>query len=138
MRVPMILLAMTAAACAPTRPTVPADIPVDSAFELAIGQAVRVRDADATVQLVSVPEDSRCPVSPTIRCVWAGNGRVRLRVERGAQVDTLDLNTTLQPRERLAGTLNLRLVALSPEPTGDKSIPAGDYRARLVASVRAP
>jgi hypothetical protein len=61
---------------------------------------------------------------------------VRLQVERGGQIDTLDLNTTLDPREQPAGPLTIRLVALNPERTESKEIPLRDYRATLVASLR--
>ena len=134
---PMTLVALTVAACNATTPTpTPIDVRVDSTFELAIGQSVRVREPGVTIRLVSVLDDSRCPTGGQVRCVWAGNGRVRLQVERGDQTDTLDLNTMLDPRERPAGPLSIRLVALTPERTESKAIPLRDYRATLVASVR--
>ena len=135
----MALVALTAAACTATTPTpIPIDVHVDSTFELAIGQSVRLREPGVTIQLVAVLDDSRCPTGAQVRCVWAGNGRVRLQVERGDQTDTLDLNTMLDPREQPAGPLSIRLVALTPERTESKAIPLRDYRATLVASLRTP
>ena len=134
MRIPIILLASLAAACAVRTPTsVPTDARVDSAFELTIGQPVRLREPDALIQMISVPEDSRCPTD--VVCVWAGNGRVRLQVQRGGQTDTLDLNTTLDPHERVVGSLRIKLIALDPKKTQARAIPAAEYRATLVVSL---
>jgi hypothetical protein len=103
---------------------------------LAVGQSARLHAPEATIHLVAVPEDSRCPSDPRIQCVWAGNGRVRLSVESAGRIDTVDLNTTLAPREQAAGPLSIRLVSLDPQPRGTGAVPSGDYRATLLASVR--
>jgi hypothetical protein len=134
-RVRLLLFVLALAGCTPAKPTiVPADVPVDSAFDLTIGQSIRVQDPETVIRLISVPEDSRCPTSG--QCIWAGNGRVRLVVASADRADTIDLNTTLDPHERAAGQLTVRLVALNPPRTDPKAIPPADYRATLIASVR--
>ena len=81
------------------------------------------------ITFTSVEEDSRCALDVT--CVWAGNGRIALRIQHDATSLPITLNTTLEPRTREVGRHRIRLVSLEPHPRSDRPIPAGDYRVLL-------
>ena len=106
-------------------------VALDSAFELGVGQTVRLDESNTTLRMIAVTEDSRCPA--TAQCIWAGNGRVQLEIITDTRSDTGSVNTTLDPRALMAGSFTVRLVALNPEP-GTEKIPAEKYRATLVVS----
>jgi hypothetical protein len=130
----VILVAVVALGCRATSPTaVPIDVPAGQSFDLAIGESARIVALSASLTFLSVQEDSRCPVGSLILCVWEGNARVRLQVRSGDRTDTLDLNTTVEPKERFVGTLRIQLTALNPAPYDGSPIPKTSYRARLVA-----
>jgi len=122
------LLGVVVARCAGS----PTEIRLDQEFELASGATVRIAGTGQAITFESVPEDSRCPVNVT--CVWAGNARVRLRVQAENRDSIVALNTLLDPHAVVIGTVRIELKALSPETRAGAPIPAGSYRARLLVS----
>jgi hypothetical protein len=130
----MLVAALAGLGCRATSPTaVPIDVPAGQSFDLAIGESARITAPSAILTFLSVQEDSRCPVGSLILCVWEGNARVRLQVRSGDRPDTVDLNTTVAPKEIFVGTLRIQLTALNPAPYDGSPIPKASYRARLVA-----
>lgn len=77
-----------------------------------------------------VLEDSRCPKDVT--CVWAGNATVLVGIAAGSgPTHALELNTTLEPHSRDRLGVRVTLLAVTPEPESDRSIPDEEYRVRL-------
>lgn len=106
------------------------EVPVGQEFTLAVAESAVLRGPDVTVTFVGVPEDSRCPSD--VICVWAGNGKVELRIERsGGAATVVALNTTVEPREASLDGYSLQLVALEPSPVSTRRIGRDEYRARL-------
>lgn len=66
------IIFLLALACAST-----AEVPLDTAFALKVGETTTIASTDLTVTLADVA-DSRCPHGVT--CVWEGEARVTLRV----------------------------------------------------------
>lgn len=98
--------------------------------EVAFGATVAVEGL--LITFTSVDEDSRCPIDVT--CVWAGNGRIALRIQHDATTLPITLNTTVEPRAREFGRHRIHLVSLEPQPRSDRPIPPADYRVRLTVT----
>jgi hypothetical protein len=89
----------------------------------ALGQTVRVDGPRVTP--LEVLEDSRCPMNA--RCVWAGQLRLRVRIESGTG-GTIEL-TSGKPVNVADGTLEL--VKVRPDKvagTGNGAVKPADYR----------
>lgn len=110
----------------------PTEVGLDQEFELAPGAVVRVAGTSQTIAFVGVTEDSRCPAGVT--CVWAGNGKVRLRVRSADRDSSVDLNTTLEPHAATVGAIRIELKVLAPSPRAGVPIPSASYRARLLVT----
>jgi len=102
-------------------------------FDLAMGQEARIQGSAVTVRLVSVGEDSRCPVD--VQCVWAGNAVVRLSLTSTQEASKdAPLNTTLDPKSTQYGGFTIQLVGLKPAPRSGTKIADADYVATLEAT----
>jgi hypothetical protein len=104
----------------------------DGSFQLQVGD--RAQSGDFTVRFVAVPLDSRCPYD--VPCTWAGDAVVRLDLSTRHYADVVDLhlNSAQGPvSEELDGHV-VELLDLSPSALAGRSIPQGDYSARLRVS----
>ena len=100
-------------------------------FKLKAGREVRLKGAPLKIRFASVAEDSRCPQG--VDCVWSGNARVALVVEReGGPAVNVELNTHVEPKTAAAEGYELALVGLSPYPRAEEKIKPQDYAATLV------
>jgi len=100
---------------------------------LAVGQRVQVDGGAREVRFDGVPHDSRCPVD--VQCITAGNAVARLRLAcAGGDAQTVELNTTVGPKEATHAGYTVRLVTLRPEQTSGLRITPGEYRAVLQAT----
>ncbi len=93
---------------------------------------VSIDDAALRLQLLEVRNDSRCPRD--VVCVWSGNAEVFVEARQDGIVDTLRLNTNLEPRQAVTRRFLVQLVALSPEPQSGRTIDPATYRATLRVS----
>jgi len=99
--------------------------------DIAIGESTQVDGVE--IGFVAVTADSRCPTD--VVCVWAGNAAVELRVSRdGSPEETIELNSTVEPRSIEWNGVLLRLVEVRPEPISTQSIDPGDYSVRVEVS----
>lgn len=94
---------------------------------LAPGKVVEIETSGARLSFESVTNDSRCPSD--VQCVWAGNATARVRVWGGTGAPrTVELNTTVEPKQAEVDGYVLRLVALTPGPVSTTKINQADYR----------
>ncbi|MEO3758504.1 hypothetical protein ABGB19_09510 [Mycobacterium sp. B14F4] len=107
-------------------------------FTLAGGQQATIIGAPLRLRFTQVLEDSRCPTE--VECVWTGQARVAVEVERGqGRPTTVEFNTNPAPGQnrqavRSDGYL-IALQALDPYPrTPDDVATLEDYRATLLVS----
>lgn len=100
-------------------------------FTLGIGQTAEVEGLRVT--FTRVLEDSRCPVD--VVCVWAGNAKVELELALPSHGwSTVELNSTLEPKEvEFAGYL-VRYLNLEPRPKSGQPVEPRAYRLTLVVS----
>jgi hypothetical protein len=100
-------------------------------FDLRVNETAYIADTRLSVQVVAVPEDSRCPTD--VVCVWAGNARVSLALREGANTEGGDVNSTLEPRILTRLGYGVELVDVRPAPISGQAIPREGYVIRLVA-----
>lgn len=131
MRKLVLVVALAMAAC--VDPTEPAGTPAvvlaeeGEEFVLAIGGEARV-DGALVLELVGVPEDSRCPTD--VQCPWQGNATLLLRATVEGDVREVRLDTNDGREAAIEGWLII-LVALDPAPLSTAPIDEEAYRATL-------
>jgi hypothetical protein len=102
-------------------------------FTLKVGEQVIVKDAGLKISFSLVKDDSRCPKGVT--CVWAGNGRVVLKVSRETgKAAEVELNTNVEPKQHRFQNYDIKLVGLNPYPQKDVPIKRSQYVATLVVN----
>ena len=127
--VSLFLLPSQTCEAAPSRKVKQAQ--VGQEFTLRVGEQAQIREAGLRITFSRVADDSRCPQGVT--CIWAGNGRVRLKASRGAGRDKdVQLNTGIEPKHGRVGEYEVRLVSLSPYPREGARIKRDEYVATLV------
>ena len=112
-----IALPLTLAGCAAGSASTPS--PVENG-PVALGQTAYVDGPQVTP--LEVLEDSRCPKE--VRCVWAGQVKLRVRVTGGAWSREIELVSN-KPVQVADGAL--RLVAVTPDRS-QAAIRPQDYR----------
>ena len=106
---------------------------LDQEFEIRLGRQVMIANEGLKISFIYVAEDSRCPEGVT--CVWAGNGKVVLRLSKARRrAGTMRLNTNLDPKQDDYRGYDVRLVSLNPHPKKNVPIKKKDYVATLVVS----
>lgn len=120
-----ILPALLLTACAPGL----TEVPAGPEFELSPSRTVGLSGTGATVTMVDVANDSRCPID--VVCVWAGNAEVRFRVRAEGHDTTVSLHTMQEPRAVTVGAIRLELTSLAPPNRAGSATPAPEYRARI-------
>ena len=100
-------------------------------FDLRVNETAYIADTRLSIQVVAVPEDSRCPTD--VVCVWAGNARVSLALREGTSAEGGDVNSTVQPRTLTRLGYAVELVDVRPSPVSGQPILPGAYVIRLVA-----
>jgi len=104
---------------------------INEEFFIGPGQKAEIRDSGLEITFNRVIEDSRCPKG--VECVWAGNGKVEISIHFPGEEDLLqDLNTNLEPKEKMAGKYKIRLVELQPYPEKSQEILPEKYRLKLI------
>ena len=105
-------------------------ITLNKQFTLKVGESGIARRERLNVEFVSVAEDSRCPKGVT--CVWAGNARVLLKVNKGnSKPVDVELNTNIKARIFPFFGYALQLEKLEPYPESSGPIRASDYEVTL-------
>ncbi|MCR4403843.1 MAG: hypothetical protein NUW06_00860 [Candidatus Acetothermia bacterium] len=100
-------------------------------FTLRVGQTAAVEGLRVT--FLRVLQDSRCPVD--VVCIWAGNARVELELAASSHGrTTVELNSSLAPREATFGSYLVRYVDLRPYPRSTERPDPPAYRLTLVVS----
>lgn len=101
-------------------------------FKVKVGEQVLITDAGLKITFSAVAEDSRCPKG--VNCIWAGNGKIVIKISKGKKKADVQLNTGIEPRLGSFDEYKLKLVELNPYPESDVAIKRGEYVATLVVS----
>lgn len=104
-------------------------IVLEQEFKLKIGESASGPEG-LKVEFDSVADDSRCPKGVT--CVWAGNAKVQLKVQKDAgAAATVELNTNITPKTSRYLEYELTLKELKPYPEINTPIKSSDYEVTL-------
>jgi hypothetical protein len=96
-------------------------------IELAPGRIIEVGTSGARISLEAISNDSRCPTD--VQCVWEGNATARVSVLGDSRVTrTVELNSSVEPKQVQVDGYVLRFVALAPAPVSTARIPPSSYR----------
>ena|SRR5215208_4796919 len=111
---------------------------LEDPFQLAVNQTAVIVANNISMQLLDVPEDSRCPAF--VECIWAGQVVVSLNVSKFSSVPLI-FNLTLGPSPSNSSTRSvdshvIKLLQVKPYPVGDEEIAKDDYRVTFVISER--
>jgi hypothetical protein len=139
----MIIILCISASCrqnnklnepAPIR-TLPAPLattykPAGNEVQLKLTELINLEDKNIKITFLAVLEDSRCPTGA--RCVWEGNGKIKLQVEtQNNQSTQVELNTSMEPKSTGISEYNLSLISLLPHPKLNYQINPSEYVATL-------
>ena len=107
------------------------EVTLSQQFKLKVGQEVLVKEAGFKLSLNAVVEDSRCPAG--VNCVWAGNGKVSLKLSRAkGETASLELNTSAWPKSGTYRGYEVKLVSLDPYPQKGSTISKDAYVVTLM------
>ena len=106
-------------------------VTLNQEFDIKVSEEVLIEEAGLNLSFEAVTNDSRCPEGVT--CVWGGNAKIALKLSKtGKRLARIELNTGMEPKQKLYYGYDVRLVRLQP-----KKIPyikQGDYVATIVVS----
>jgi hypothetical protein len=125
---PFILSALFFFSCESSHHITALHFPLDEEFRLQPGESMSIGDGAMLIKFKMLAEDSRCPEGAV--CVWQGNARVILEVDRSE----LALNTFLEPKQSTMNGYTIRLVDVDPYPKIGSSIPPGNYSIRIIVT----
>jgi len=104
------------------------DPSIGEVFDLAIGQSTHIRNTDMDIKFAAVPADSRCPRCCV--CNWEGNAEITLIVN----LDTISVNTTLEPQQYSLDSYSVSLISVKPYPETVTPIVQKKYSIQLVVN----
>lgn len=131
-RIVVLIAAIAAAGCfnSPSSPDAVAGRP----FDLKAG-AVSVLPDGTRLTFREVQADSRCPMD--VMCVWAGDATVAITLtpSKGSS-ESRELHVQPSGSQISYAGYTIALTGLAPYPRATQQIPAGDYIATFIVSVR--
>lgn len=96
-------------------------------FKLRVGGVASIAGEKLRVEFQELLSDSRCPVG--VVCVWAGEAKIRVRIERPPDAPAeLDLSTRV-PAKYLS--YELQLVNVAPAPVAGNEADPSEYCAEI-------
>jgi hypothetical protein len=105
--------------------------PQDKSVTVKVEQEKFLPGTRIKVKFIEVVEDGRCPSD--VRCVWAGNAKIKLHFSKGSDKEEVELNTTIKPRTIEFGGYRFKLTGLAPYPRSNVRINRLGYVATLSA-----
>jgi hypothetical protein len=119
---------------APSRVNAPREVSLGSAFDLRVGDAVRIAGEPLTITFDRVTDDSRCPTNVT--CVWAGDAIVHLRLDASrGRTGALDLHENVNlARDGAFESYRISLQRLEPPRQDGTQIAPDRYVVTLLVS----
>ncbi len=100
---------------------------------LKINEQTTDQASGITLKFVELVEDSRCPEG--VNCIWAGNAKVKISVSKnGADGQTIELNTNLQPRSIVYQGSTITLSDVTPHPKNNIKINRNEIAVTLTVT----
>lgn len=91
-------------------------VPLNEEFKMDLLETVLVADTGLQVKWQRLVSDSRCPRDVT--CVWAGEAKIELQLQKGSESASLELILPVEPNKPLPQALgySFELFEVSPYP----------------------
>lgn len=89
----------------------------------------RAPRSKVTIKLISVIEDSRCPIGTN--CIWAGNATIKVKLSFNGKTETVELNTTTGRRGGQIDYWAVNLESLTPAPKSGTTLDPRKYAAKF-------
>lgn len=102
----------------------------EQTIKVGINRQKTLSKSDLTIKFVSLIEDSRCPTGTN--CIWAGNANIEIKVSKGKESKTFELNTFLEPKAVAFAGYEIKLADLNPKPAANVRIDKNGYTATFV------
>ena len=80
-----------------------------------------------SIRFVEMVGDSRCPAD--MRCVWAGNAKIKVELSGKGKSQIVELNTGMKPQSVVYGGYEIKVVALEPRIRTNVRINPDSYTA---------
>jgi hypothetical protein len=107
--------------------------PVDSEFQIAVGEVAEIKGTSLALRFVRVTLDNRCPGGAAcVQTVGAGNAQIELQSSLDGEESTFVLNTSAGVTETQVGAYRVKLAGLTPVPQIGQDIRNDQYRASLL------
>lgn len=105
--------------------------PLNTAFNIKVGQTRTIAGQGLNVTFDGVLSDSRCPID--VNCFWQGNAEVQVTLSKaGNPSSTVVLNTGVSPNTATYLNYEVELTDLNPDPVSTSTINPNDYVATLI------
>ena len=104
----------------------------DEQISIKAGQQRTAKTGRITVKFLELLEDSRCPAD--VNCIWAGVGRIKIRLSRNGNAAEFELNTNQKDKPAVFQGYTITLKSLTPYPTTTSKYSQSAYTATLVVS----
>lgn len=98
---------------------------------------VKVKEQSAaakqlSIKFVEMISDSRCPAD--LRCVWAGNAKIKIELSGKGKSQVFELNTGMKPQSIVYGGYEIKIVALEPRIRTNVRINPDSYTATFTVT----
>jgi len=97
-----------------------------------VGKTATESHSKIKVEFVELIEDSRCPADAN--CVWAGNAKIRIKVSKRGNSQTIELNSGMANKDNTFAGYDFILEKLTPEPSSAVRIDRNGYVAVITLS----
>lgn len=87
----------------------------------------KVVNKQLSIKFVEMVGDSRCPAD--LRCVWAGNAKIKVELSGRGKPRIFELNTGIKPQSISYGGYEIKVVALEPRIRTNVRINPDSYTA---------
>lgn len=84
-------------------------------------------DKQLSIKFVEMVSDSRCPAD--VRCVWAGNAKIKVELINRGKSQIFELNTGMKPQSIVFGGYEVKIVTLEPRIRTNVRINSNAYTA---------
>ena len=108
------------------------DLPLNQEIVIQNNSSLTNEAEDITLKMEGVISDSRCPTE--VECVWEGDAEVKFTFTSGTLNHTINLHTTLTPKDTTVGGFSIALKKLDPHPVTTNEIPQSAYKATVLVT----
>lgn len=129
---PLFYLIVCVCACAPKPHSYTRSIDAGENIDLKLGEPVKLKGKNITIEFIDIPEDSRCPLY--VDCVWAGQVVVSAVIEADGKREERQFTKKgkeAKPATASVGNYTIHLLEVNPYPESEEKIEKKNYRIQI-------